>query len=160
MEDQKSYKFELLKFELDAIQKGIDTYNRAIFAVKGLAMTLFTTFIAFLGNKTGKPHLMVFIAMAGVLLLFWVLDAMFKSIQVVYISRGLEIEQEIRKPGFYQRLDEPDTGGPDFPGIEHAFASWKAKKGLPLLAEFFKPTVLILYIVLIALDLALARLLK
>jgi hypothetical protein len=39
---------------LDSIQKGIDTYNRTIFAVKGLAMTLFTAFIAFLG-KDSKP---------------------------------------------------------------------------------------------------------
>jgi hypothetical protein len=98
--------------------------------------------------------------MAGVLLLFWVLDAMFKSIQKVYISRGLEIEQEIRKPGFYQRLDEPAAEGPDFPGIEHAFASWKAEKGSLVLDEFFNPTVMILYIVLILLDLALAGFLQ
>jgi len=160
MKDQKSYKFELLKFELDAIQKGIDTYNRTIFAVKGLAMTLFTAFIAYLGKEADKPHLMVFIAMAGVLLLFWVLDAMFKSIQDVYISRGLKIEEEIRKPGFYQRLDDPIAEGLDFPGIEHAFASWKAKKGSSIRAEFLKPTVMILYIVLIVLDLTLGWFLK
>ena len=66
MKDQKSYRFELLKFELDAIQMGIDTYNRTIFAVKGLAMTLFTAFIAFLGNETVRSHPVVFIAMACV----------------------------------------------------------------------------------------------
>ena len=153
MKEIADYKFELLKQEIDAVQKGIDIYNRTIFAVKGLAMTLFTAFIALVGSKNfALPNKLIFLAMAIILLLFWILDAIFKSIQKVYIARSMEIEMEIRKPGFYQLLAEDSPENFNFPGIEHAFEKWQNGQFASAFAMFWQPTVFLVYASMIILD--------
>jgi hypothetical protein len=152
MKDPFDYKFELVKQEMETVQKGIDIYNRTIFAVKGLAMTLFTAFIAFIGAQTSKPNSTIFWAMAFILLLFWILDALFKSIQKVYIDRSLEIERQLRKQEFYQHLAEDSFESFDFPRIEHAFEEWGKNKFAFAWAGFRNPTVCLVYVSLIFLD--------
>jgi len=156
MKDPFDYKFELIKQEMETIQSGIDTYNRTIFAVKGLAMTLFTAFIAFIGRQSNGPSGVIFLAMGIILLLFWILDALFKSIQKVYISRSTEIEAELRKPEFYQCLVKDSFEGFDFPGIEEAFKQWEKKKFSSAFAQFKNPTVWLIYVSMITLNIVIS----
>ena len=154
MKDLFDYRFELLEREMETVQGGIETYNRTIFAVKGLAMTLFTAFIAFVSSLSAKPGWVIFLAMGIILLLFWVLDAIFKSIQMVYITRSRDIEAKLRESGFYKRLADDSIEDFDFPRIEEAFKEWDDNKFRHFRPEFTRPTVWLIYVALIALNTA------
>ena len=116
MDDEFQFKLGLLKQEMDTVQNGIRTYGQVQFTIKGWAITIFSGFI-FFATKETKP---IFLSLSAVaVILFWILDATFKSLQQVYIERATKIEE------FLQGLT-PAQGGKAFdkftvPNIESTF---------------------------------------
>lgn len=114
-QDEFEYKFELLKQEMETLQEGIRTYDTNLFTVKGWAITIFSAFVIF-AAQARQPMYLAFCAIAVVL--FWLVDAIFKSIQRIYTHRYNRIEQFLQSPTFAQAIAErsfkdfriPDTG--------------------------------------------------
>ena len=103
MSDEFEYRFELLKQEMATLQDGIKTYDGILFTIKGWAITIFSAFIFFAADKQ-KPIFLVICAVA--VMLFWLLDAIYKSIQGVYIHRYNQIEEFLRSPQFTKTIQE------------------------------------------------------
>jgi hypothetical protein len=116
MVDEFNFKFELLKREMDAVQSGIRTYGQVQFTIKGWAITLFSGFI-FFAAKEKQPVFLGLCAMA--VILFWTLDAIFKSIQRVYIDRAVEIETWLHNVKFASDMDP--LKGLSIPNIDTMF---------------------------------------
>jgi hypothetical protein len=108
-------KFEILKWEMSAVQDGMRTYGQVQFTIKGWAITVFSGFI-FFAVKEDEPMFLILCAIS--VFLFWILDAIFKSIQKVYIIRAGTIELCLRE----DRLPAV------MPGIEKAFSDYWNKK--------------------------------
>lgn len=146
------YKFQILKQELETVQTGIDIYNRTLFTIKGWAITLFTGFMIFIAQykKTGD---FVILAMGVVIVLFWIQDAMFKSLQKVYIERSGEIETYLKSVNFENDLAAQNfnSGEITFPEIETKLGEWKEKLFAEATKEFFTPTIILTYLPLIGL---------
>lgn len=139
-------KLDLLKKEMDNIQGHIRAYGQVQFTIKGWAITIYSGFI-FFAVKEKEP---VFLGLCAItVLLFWLLDAIFKSIQKVYIDRAIKIES------FLQEL--PVTKGKqafkDFPvpNTESRFEQltpWEKVEGA--LSAAFTFQLALLYIVMLA----------
>lgn len=103
MNSEFQYKFELLKQEIDILQNGIRTYDNTLFMIKGWSITIFSAFITFAADKD-KP---VFLIYCGIsIMLFWLLDSIYKSIQRIYISRYNEIESFLKSSDFDKAIKE------------------------------------------------------
>jgi hypothetical protein len=82
-------RLELLKKEIDIVQEGIARYGDVQFKIKGWAITIFSAFVIFaLEHK--QPVMLL--ACGVTVLLFWALDAFYKSLQSVYICQARRIE--------------------------------------------------------------------
>lgn len=115
MDDEFQYKFELVKQEIDSLQSGIRSYDGILFTIKGWAITIFSTFIFFAADKK-QPLFLLFCAIA--IVLFWLLDSTYRSIQRIYIRRYNAIERYLQSLEFSQAIKErsfkdfyiPNTG--------------------------------------------------
>jgi hypothetical protein len=125
MTDEFSFKFELLKREMDAVQSGIRTYGQVQFTIKGWAITLFSGFI-FFAAKEKQPIFLGLCALA--VILFWILDVVFKSIQKVYIDRAVEIETWLHGVKFAS--DQDPLQGLTIPNIDTKFEQLNARDKL------------------------------
>ncbi|NMF57481.1 hypothetical protein [Pseudanabaena yagii] len=103
MNDEFQYKFELVKQEIDLLQSGIRNCDSSLFTIKGWAITIFSTFIFFAADKK-QPLFLLFCAMA--IVLFWLLDSTYRSIQRIYIRRYNEIEHYLQSLEFSQAIKE------------------------------------------------------
>jgi hypothetical protein len=121
--DEFQFKVDMLKHEMDAVQEGIRTYGQVQFTIKGWAVTVFTGALAFALDK--NEYRLFFLCVIAVLL-FWVLDSIFKSIQEVYIIRATKIEEKLRNlVTFWGSIDpQPSI---EFPAIEKAFTKFEGR---------------------------------
>lgn len=88
-ETANTTRFELLKKGIDIVQEGISRYGDVQFKVKGWAITIYSGFVIFaLQHK--QPVMLL--ACGVTVLLFWVLDAFYKSLQCVYVDQARRIE--------------------------------------------------------------------
>lgn len=87
------YQYELLLKEVDILQSAIREYDKTLFTIKGWAITIFSAFVFFIAEK-GKPELLGLAALS--MILFWVLDAIYKSFQRRFIYRYLYLEAFLR----------------------------------------------------------------
>ncbi|MDY7079787.1 MAG: hypothetical protein SXV54_23120 [Chloroflexota bacterium] len=118
MDDKFEYKFELLKQEMDTLQSGIRTYDGTLFTIKGWAITIFSAFIFFAADKQ-KPIFLAFCAMA--IMLFWLLDSIYRSMQRIYIFRYNEIERFLQSPDFSQAVAERSFNNFRVPNVGTSF---------------------------------------
>jgi hypothetical protein len=146
MDDNFKFKFELLKQEMDSVQKGIHTYGQLQFTIKGWAITLFSGFVIF---ALDKDMWVILVVGAAVVIFFWFLDASFKGLQKVYLDRAKKIER------FLQKV-EPAKGERAFenfrvPNTESGFNRLKGwKKAKDFLCTLFLPRLCPLYLVMLA----------
>ncbi|WLE97636.1 MAG: hypothetical protein QTN59_02110 [Candidatus Electrothrix communis] len=118
MNDEFQYKFELLKQEIEILQNGIRTYDGILFTIKGWSITVFSTFIFFAADKQKT----IFIVYSTItILLFWILDSLFKSIQKVYTHRYNQLERFLQGDEFSQALTERTFKTFPVPNIQNGF---------------------------------------
>lgn len=91
--DLFDYKFEILQNEIEQLQEAIRSYDTIVFTIKGWCITVFSALI-FVAIDREQSSLLV-IAACGVAL-FWMLDAINKSFQSVFIARYRQIEHYLR----------------------------------------------------------------
>ncbi len=103
MADEFDHKFELLKLEIQILQDVIRNYETILFTIKGWAITLFSAVIFFTVQST-KPLYLVFCAFS--VLLFWVVDAVFKVTQRKLIERYNVIQGFLQSSQFSQAVKE------------------------------------------------------
>jgi hypothetical protein len=94
MKDAFDYQVELLWKEIDLLQQSIRTYYTMLMTIKSWAITVFSAFVIF-AVKEKQPQNLLLCALA--VLLFWVLDALFKSFQRAFIIRYNKVEHVLRK---------------------------------------------------------------
>jgi hypothetical protein len=102
MNEECAFKLDLLKQEMTSVQENMRAYGQIQFQVKGWAITVVTGGILFALDKNNDKLWMPLIL---VVLLFWILDALFKSIQHVYIDRATEIECFLQKQDIFSNSD-------------------------------------------------------
>jgi len=87
------YRFDLLTKEMDHLQEAIREHDKILFAIRGWALTIFST-VALFAIKDEKSSL---IPVAGMsVCLFWVMDAIFKSFQDRFTKRYRKLETVVR----------------------------------------------------------------
>jgi len=148
MNDEFDYKFDLLKQEIDNLQNGIRNYDTILFTIKGWAITIFSAFVFFAVDK-GQMVFLAFCALAVVL--FWLLDSIYRSIQRVYIRRYNDIERFLRSPEFGQALKERSFTSLHIPDTGESFHVARARKYLDILQVSFALQNAILYVVMLIL---------
>ncbi|RMG19489.1 MAG: HIT domain-containing protein [Methanobacteriota archaeon] len=134
MNDIFQSKLVLLKQEIDNLQTGIYSYDKILFTIKGWAITIFSGFIT-LTVQQNKPQMLLLAAISVVL--FWILDALFKSIQRVYIARYNQIEEYLISSKFADALNKQDFGDFIFPRIGASFQVDPKHKYLALIKALF-----------------------
>lgn len=154
MDDEFEYKFELLKQEMACLQDSIRTYDSNLLTIKGWAITIFSAFV-FFSAQAKRPAYLVFCAAS--VMLFWLVDALFKELQMVFIHRYNRIEHFIQSQEFaeavvgrsFKKFPVPDTSS----GFRLIF-----KERVPnyLWAIIGLPTS-VLYVVMLAMTVGLAR---
>ena len=153
MNDEFDYKFELLKQEMETLQNGIRTYDSNLFTIKGWAVTIFSTAVYF-SIQARQPIYLMLGAMS--VLLFWMIDAVFKAVQRIYILRYNKIEQYLQSPRFAQAVANHSFKDFIIPDVGSGF-HLATKKYWPaiLQAAISLPTVL-LYVAMLVLIAGLA----
>jgi hypothetical protein len=85
---------KLILKEIDVLQSGIRSYDSILFKIKGWSITAFSAFTFFAVRE--EVHFFLVVG-ALVVLLFWGLDATFKSFQRKYIIRYNRLEHKLRQ---------------------------------------------------------------
>ena len=153
MNEESQIKLDLLKHEMDSVQNNLRAYGQIQFTIKGWAITLFSGFIYF-AVKEQQPIFLGLCALTVVL--FWLLDAIFKSIQTVYIDRARKIEAFLQHLDFSQDLHLHFQNFP-IPNTEAAFDAMQGKRwGKAVFHASLTPQLALLYIVMLILLLVLA----
>ena len=107
LHDVFDYKFELLKHEMDALQSGIRSYDSNLFTIKGWAITIFSAFVIF-SLQANQPLYLAFCVVP--ITLFWLVDAIFKTIQRIYTRRYSKIEQFLQSNEFADAVAKRSFG--------------------------------------------------
>lgn len=92
-ESMLNRKIAFLSQEMDHLKNGIYKYDDILFKVKGWSVTIFTAMIA-LSLKEGNWHISLISILP--IILFWSMDALYKSFQRKFIVRANKIEHYIR----------------------------------------------------------------
>jgi hypothetical protein len=141
MDANFQFRADVIKHEMDAVQEGIRTYGKVQFTIKGWAITVFTGVLAF-ALENDKPMLFPLCVIAVVL--FWILDSIFKSIQTVYIKRATTIEMDLRES--FSSGNVNLVGKNDFPGTETAFEAFKGRAEFCAVVEAARtPQIMLMY---------------
>jgi hypothetical protein len=141
--DLAEYRYQILKSEVEGVRLGIDVYNRTLFVVKGWAMSLVTAFLVFAKGESA-PSREVSIGLALIVVLLWLLDAVFKSLQRVYIDRAGELEVILRE------TDPEDIPSVVAPMTENKLAHWRGTMPNSAGRVMFALTVWPVYVALLA----------
>ena len=92
------YQFDLLKVELDLVDSTIRQHDEITKSIKNWAIV---TWIASMGAALSNSDFHAYIwLVAGVALLFWIVDALFRRIQKTFIERSQEIAEYINSDSF------------------------------------------------------------
>ena len=153
MNDEFQYKFELLKQEMDTLQSGIRTYDGTLFTIKGWAITIFSAFIFFAADKQ-KPIFLTFCAIA--IVLFWLLDSIYRSIQRIYIKRYNQIERYLQSPEFTQAVEARSFKDFHVPNAGSGFTVAGKEKYIAIFQASFMFHNFLLYAVMLILTLGVA----
>lgn len=114
MRDEFEYKYDLLLKEIDLLQSGIQNHDVLVFTIKGWAVTGFSAFAFFAARERTPIYLGIG---ALTVVLFWGLEAFFKSFQRKFILRSNEIERFLRSDAFSKAIEKRDFGDFTIPDI-------------------------------------------
>ena len=153
MNDEFDYKFELLKQEMEILQNGIRAYDSNLFTIKGWAITIFSASVFFTAQAK-QPVYLVFCAAS--ILLFWIVDAVFKSAQRIYTSRYNKIEQFLQSPQFAQAVAERSFKDFIIPNVGSGFRLTTRKYWPAILQAAISLPTMLLYVAMLVLTAGLA----
>lgn len=102
MKDLFDYQFEILIKEYDALQANIRNYDDILFRIKGWAITIFSG-IVLLTLKERRPEYLILGAFG--VILFWLLDGIFKGFQRAFIVRYNKLEHFLRRSEFQKAVE-------------------------------------------------------
>jgi len=154
MKDTFDYQVELLWKEIDLLQQSIRTYDTMLMTIKGWSITVFSAFVIF-AVKEEQPQNLLLCVLA--VLLFWVLDALFKSFQRAFIIRYNKVEHVLRKylPAAVEKRSFKNLlHVPDIRGRMSFSPEERRSKTTPLKGALYLHTSL-LYVAMIAIDVGL-----
>jgi hypothetical protein len=150
--DQLDYKIEILVKEWDAIQGAIGRFDTLAFNIKGWAISLFTAVLVVSATQR-VPELMILAILP--LMMFWLIDALYKSFQRRYIIRGTEIETYLSSESFVKDIELRSIAHFSSPVINIQFGSYTYLHRIGLiLRSAFSWNVFLLYFSMLALCLA------
>ncbi len=112
------YKLDLLKQEIDNLQNGIRGYDTVLLTVKGWTITIFSAVIFF---AIDKQQAILFPFCAILVILFWLLDAFYRTIQGRLILRYHEIEKFLQSPEFDSAVADQSFGSFHIPNTYERF---------------------------------------
>jgi hypothetical protein len=90
MDSLTNRQYEFILKEYDLVQSRVRDYDARLFQIKGWSITIFSAALG-LAIVQGKELLLVVPFFSC--LIFWGLDALYKSFQYIMIERSLEIEK-------------------------------------------------------------------
>ena len=93
MADLFEFKYNQILIEWELLVKSINNLDRIIFAIRGWAVSVVTAIIAF-AYISKEPR----VALYGLapIVMFWTMDALYKSFQRIFIARHKQIEQYLQ----------------------------------------------------------------
>lgn len=95
--DEFDYRYELLLKEIELLQKRIGDFDTLQFNIKSWSITLFSGFV-FLALKEKTK---IFVGFGGItVILFWILDSIYRKFQRDHVLRYDIIEEFLRSPEF------------------------------------------------------------
>ena len=136
------YQLELLSQEIEVIHSRIREYDEISFKVKGWSITLWIAIIGYSLREDG--NLYVILISIPALILFWMIDAMFKSYQLQVrnrlgrIEEFLNSEQDFTSCGLRQSFESEKID--DFP--IHDPMGYKTRKIYTTSSSFLDKAVL------------------
>jgi hypothetical protein len=148
MDDEFQYRYDLMKQEIDTLQNGIRTYDGMLFTIKGWAITIFSAFIFFAADKQ-QPAFLPFCAIS--VILFWLLDATYRTIQTVYINRYNEIERFLQGSEFSHAVKERNFKNFHIPNVGASFKVTGFKKYIGIFKIAFVYHNALLYVAMLIL---------
>lgn len=93
-----NHQFDLLKLELELVDKAIRQHDEITKSIKNWAIVTWT---ASMGAALSQPGFYCYLwVVAGVPLLFWSVDALFRRIQTTFIDRTDQIARYINSAAF------------------------------------------------------------
>jgi hypothetical protein len=148
MADEFDHKFELLKLEIQVLQDSIRSYDSVLFTIKSWAITLFSAVIFFSVQST-KPLFLVFCAVS--VILFWVVDAVFKVTQREFIERYNIIQSFLQSTKFSQAIKERSFKDFVIPDLFHTTSRKKRNRLFLLVRSMFIISTAIIYVIMLVL---------
>jgi hypothetical protein len=148
MADECDHKFELLKLEIQILQDSIRSYVFILFTIKGWTITLFSAVIFFSVQST-KPLYLVFCAVS--VILFWVVDGVFKVTQKKFIERYNIIQSFLQSPQFSQAVKERSFKDFVLPDLFHTKSGGSRNRLLLLARSMFYISTAIIYVIMLVL---------
>ena len=108
MEEMEA-RLALLKYELEALQTSIRAFDTILFQIKGWCVT--ATFAVAGFTVTSNRPALLFVGVAATIG-FWLVDALYKSTQRVFILRNRDLEQGICASSVVSTLTDDELRGP------------------------------------------------
>jgi hypothetical protein len=116
------YRLDILIKEWDYVQTHTGRFDPILFNIRTWAVSAFTALIAVAATQK-IPGLMLLAILPA--LMFWFLDALNKSIQLRFISRGQEIEAYLSSSAFINDAKSQTEFSIDTPGLSRLFRKKK-----------------------------------
>ncbi|MFP3939735.1 MAG: hypothetical protein ACLF0P_05460 [Thermoanaerobaculia bacterium] len=107
MTDEFEYRFQILLKEYELLQQNIRAHDTVVFQIKGWAITLYSASVVLSVNQKARIYLALSVV---VILLFWGLEALFKSFQRHFILRNRAIEHFLRSGRFGKAVAQRSFG--------------------------------------------------
>ncbi|HEY4942411.1 MAG TPA: hypothetical protein VII56_13370 [Rhizomicrobium sp.] len=114
------YRQEVLLKEWEFAQNQISQFDTIALGIRGWAITVFGGMLAVSATAT-KPWLIPYAAIP--IVLFWLIDALFKSFQHRVIRRSLDIEAYLRSSGFSEDAARQTTFDFETPKLASSFST-------------------------------------
>ncbi|MBV8278997.1 MAG: hypothetical protein JO170_27560 [Verrucomicrobia bacterium] len=105
-QSQSDLKFSVLKQEWDHCENAIARYDTIVFGIRGWAVTVFS---AMLAASISLRHPQLILLAICPTVLFWIVEAVNKSFQELFIERVQEIETYLRSTVFENGVAESLT---------------------------------------------------
>jgi uncharacterized membrane protein len=144
-ETQFERKFLILKGEWDLYQTAIGRYDTIVFGIRGWAVTVFAAVLS--ASVSLKSPSLVLFTIAPTLL-FWIVDALNKSFQEVFIERARNIEAYLQSKQFEADIEGDKSLGFATPQISQNFLNHSKSGTLQRITTwrcFWKANVVLVY---------------
>jgi hypothetical protein len=141
--DEFELKYDILMKEWDHIQTNIGRLDTVNFQIRGWSTTAITGLIA-VSMSQHEPNLMLLAIL--IVVLFWIIDSLFKSFQRVFILRDREIEEYLSSTVFTEDVNRRQITGIEFPHGARSFGVGSRRTRLVKVAKAaFLRNVLVVY---------------